>query len=223
MKGGSAITAYWVGPGRGPAGGGGASGRGLAGVFKPARRGRPAQWAHRGWERRAVCALRQPPAVPPFVPRACARRAGAGGGGPSRLGQRLPGRVSSSPSHPAPCVSAEGFLRVPCPVRGGGRPSGRRRFPPRSRPGVCGASLWMRPRSPGREAARGKRCLRGFTAAWDSDPRRRRPLPRGAPRRPGSAAVPGRRHGREVPARADGGEGLPGPVLHPRPAAGQPR
>lgn len=213
VQAGSAITAYWAGPGRGPVGGawrGYLRRRGGAGPLS--RRS-----AAGGGGGSARCGGRSRGSL-----HACARRRRV----PSRLSQRLPGRrcCSSSSSSPvAPCVSSEGFLRVPWPVRGGGRHSGPRRVPPRSRPGVCGASLWMRPRSPGREAARGKRCLRGFTAAWHSDPRRRRPLPRGARRRPGSAAVPGRRHGREVPARADGGEGLPGPVLHPRPAAGQPR
>lgn len=153
-----------------------------------------------------------------FYARVCGRPAGA----PSRPGSA---RLSLLPS---PQQRDFFFFCALCPVWGGRRPPqppGPRPFPPRSLPGggFCGASLWMRPRSPGREAARGKRCLRGFTAAWDSDPRRRRPLPRGATRRPGSAAAPGRRHGREVPARADGGEGLAGPVFHPRPAAGQPR
>lgn len=169
-------------------------------------------------------ALRRPPHVPLFLLRACVREAGGGPVPPGVSGSRdasLPPSLSPAEGFfsffPRPLSGVWGGVvppPTPCP----------RPFPPRSLPGggFCGASLWMRPRSPGREAARGKRCLRGFTAAWDSD-RRRRPLPRGATRRPGSAAAPGRRHGREVPARADGGEGLAGPVFHSRPAAGQPR
>lgn len=135
--------------------------------------------------------------------RACTRK----GRVPAGLGgSRSPFLSLSS----APCVSAEGFLRVPRP---GGRP-----LPSRSRPGARGASLWMRPRSPRREAAGGKRCLQGFTAARHPAPHFL--LPRGR-----SVAAPERyhRYGREISARADGGEGLPGPVLHAHPAAGQPR
>ncbi|XP_031408797.1 uncharacterized protein LOC104910469 [Meleagris gallopavo] len=114
------------------------------------------------------------------------------------------------PFSSAPCASTEGFLHVPRP---GGCP-----LPYPSRPGARGASLWMRPRSPRREAAGGKRCLQGFTAARHSAPRLLLPCGR-------SVAAPDRyrRYGREIPARADGGEGLAGPVLHAHPAAGQPR
>lgn len=218
---GSAIPAYWEEPEAGQWPGAGLGGRLGAwprqGYLNLARRGSPVQSAQCRWGCGLVlCASRLTGSLGVYA-RVC-------GGGPVPPGSAAPGpRLSLLRLPRAPPQRDFSASLVRCVCAEGGRPPGPRPFPPRSRPEVCGASLWMRPRSPGREAASGKRCLRGFTAAWESDPRRRRPLPRGGTRRPGSAAAPGRRHGREVPARADGGEGLAGPVLHPRPAAGQPR
>lgn len=185
---------------------GGLGGRGLVWYINLVRRVFPVQSAQRRRACCLCCRLGHGTCRRLTVPLSlCAQP-------PSCLGQRLPGRVFF------PSYLLLRFLRVLCPrplAAEGGRPPSPRPFSPRSWPGARGAFSWMRPRSPGREAARGKRCLRGFTAAWDSDPL----FPRG---RRGSAAAPGR-HGREVPTRADGREGLAGPVLHPRLAPGQPR
>lgn len=175
-------------------------------VFKPGAEGFVRSVGAAPWR---VCVLLCVSGVSFSFQHAFLRRARVRGRGASQLGSAALG-ARFYPISSAPCASTEGFLRVPCPE---GRP-----FPYPSRPGARGASLWMRPRSPRREAAGGKRCLQGFTAARDPAPRHL--LPRGR-----SVAAPdrSRRYGREISARADGGEGLAGPVLHAHPAAGQPR
>lgn len=206
-------TGRWRGRSNGSGSGCACSGRGLGlwggvacpEVFKPEQRDLFVQSA----QRLGGCAFCSVCPVSFSFQHAFLRRARVRGRGASQLGSAALG-ARFYPISSAPCASTEGFLRVPCP---GGRP-----FPYPSRPGARGASLWMRPRSPRREAAGGKRCLQGFTAARDPAPRHL--LPRGR-----SVAAPdrSRRYGREISARADGGEGLAGPVLHAHPAAGQPR
>lgn len=91
-----------------------------AGVFKPGAEGFACSVGAVPLEVRAR-ALRQPPHGLPWRLRACVR------GGPSRLGQRLPGRVSPSSSSPFPVRLRRGISPRPlsgvCVWRGGVPPA----------------------------------------------------------------------------------------------------
>lgn len=184
---------------------GAAGGAGLAG-------GGAGRSARRLRERGAACGVR---VVAAGLVWDCLRLAECAARPPARgpLSPRRP-----APASPAPGAGTRGRVREERPpARGARRAATPGTGAARPVPAPCG---WCRANCP---AWLGRGVRPGFRAAGA----RARSEVAGPllPARLESAsrARAAGEHGGEVPAGADGGEGLPGPLLHARPAAGEPR